>query len=62
MDFALNDEQKMMIDTIRRFIAEELHPLEQQVEDQGFLAPEVAKAKPWGCTPSTCRSSLAAVV
>ena len=34
MDFALNDEQKMMIDTLRRFIAEELHPLEQQVEDQ----------------------------
>ena len=23
MDFALNDEQKMMIDTVRRFIAEE---------------------------------------
>ena len=44
MDFALNDEQKMMIDTLRRFIAEELHPLEQQVEDQGFLAPEVAQA------------------
>jgi hypothetical protein len=30
MDFALSDEQKMMIDTVRRFIAEELHPLEDR--------------------------------
>lgn len=44
MDFALNEEQKMMIATVRRFIAEELHPLEDDVEQQGFLAPEKAKA------------------
>lgn len=44
MDFSLNDEQKMMIDTIRRFIAEELHPLEDELEDQGFLAKEKALA------------------
>jgi acyl-CoA dehydrogenase len=44
MDFSLNDEQKMMIDTIRRFIAEELHPLEAELEDQGFLAKEKALA------------------
>lgn len=44
MDFALNDEQKMMIDTIRRFIAEELKPLEQELEDQGFLAGEKSLA------------------
>ena len=37
MDFALNDEQKMMIDTIRRFIAEELHPLEDALENTGAL-------------------------
>lgn len=37
MDFALNDEQKMMIDTVRRFIAEELHPLEQTLEEHGAL-------------------------
>ncbi|MBX9610945.1 MAG: acyl-CoA dehydrogenase family protein [Burkholderiales bacterium] len=37
MDFALNDEQKMMIDTIRRFIAEELHPLEDPLENTGTL-------------------------
>ena len=28
MDFALNDEQKMMIETVRRFVKEEVHPLE----------------------------------
>ncbi|MCM2296215.1 acyl-CoA dehydrogenase family protein [Rhodoferax sp.] len=44
MDFSLNDEQKMMIDTLRRFIAEELHPLEDELEDQGFLAREKAMA------------------
>jgi acyl-CoA dehydrogenase len=42
MDFSLNDEQKMMIDTVRRFIAEELKPLEDEVEEKGFL--EQAKA------------------
>lgn len=44
MDFSLNDEQKMMIDTIRRFIAEELHPLEDELDEQGFLAKEKALA------------------
>jgi acyl-CoA dehydrogenase len=37
MDFSLSDEQKMMIDTIRRFIKEELHPLEDEVERDGKL-------------------------
>lgn len=44
MDFSLSDEQKMMIATVRRFIAEELHPLEAEVEEQGWLAPDKAKA------------------
>lgn len=43
MNFALNDEQKMMIDTVRRFIAEELKPLEDEIEQQGFLAPDKAR-------------------
>jgi len=42
MPFLLSDEQKMLLDTVRRFIAEELHPLEQQVEDSGVLAHETA--------------------
>ena len=44
MDFALNDEQKMMIDTVRRFIREELQPLEQRIEDDGELDHDSAKA------------------
>ncbi len=42
MDFALTDEQKMMIDTVRRFIREELKPLEDEVEVQGALATDKA--------------------
>lgn len=44
MDFSLNDEQRMLIDTVRRFIAEQLKPLEDPIEQQGFLAPEQARA------------------
>jgi acyl-CoA dehydrogenase len=44
MDFALNDEQKMMIDTVRQFISKELKPLEDEVEQHDFIAPDVAKA------------------
>lgn len=44
MDFALNDEQKMMIDTVRRFIAEELRPLEDAMERDGALPHETAQA------------------
>jgi acyl-CoA dehydrogenase len=44
MDFSLNDEQKMMIETVRRFIAEELKPLEMEIEEQGFLAKEKSLA------------------
>ncbi|MEY2954033.1 MAG: hypothetical protein RLZZ401_2120 [Pseudomonadota bacterium] len=44
MDFSLNDEQKMMIDTIRRFIAEELKPLEDGLEANGFLDTATAQA------------------
>ncbi|WP_077002318.1 acyl-CoA dehydrogenase family protein [Variovorax sp. KK3] len=42
MDFALNDEQRMMIDTVRRFIRDELQPLEQRVEDEGRLDDDTA--------------------
>ncbi|SAK63103.1 acyl-CoA dehydrogenase family protein [Caballeronia ptereochthonis] len=43
MDFTLSDTQKMMIETARRFVRAELQPLEQQVEDEGALAPEIAR-------------------
>lgn len=44
MDFALNDEQKMMIDTVRRFIKQELAPLEDEVENLGALDSTKAHA------------------
>ena len=44
MDFALNDEQKMMIETVRRFIRDELKPLEDEVESDGALDPAKARA------------------
>lgn len=44
MDFSLNDEQKMMIETVRRFIAEELKPLEAGLEENGFLDRTTAQS------------------
>jgi acyl-CoA dehydrogenase len=44
MDFSLSDEQRLLIDTVRRFIREELAPLEDEVERSGTLAPDTAAA------------------
>jgi acyl-CoA dehydrogenase len=44
MDFSLSDEQRLLIDTVRRFIREELSPLEDEVEATGQLAAEKARA------------------
>jgi acyl-CoA dehydrogenase len=44
MDFSLSNEQRLLIDTIRRFIREELAPLEEEVEASGVLSPDKARA------------------
>ncbi len=44
MDFGLDHEQQMLIDTVRDFIGKELQPLEEEVEETGVLAPEKARA------------------
>jgi len=44
MDFALNDEQRMLVATIRSFIEKELAPLEDDIEATGVLKPEIARA------------------
>ena len=44
MDFALNEEQTMLVDTVRSFIAKELAPLEDEIETTGVLRPELARA------------------
>lgn len=43
MDFALDAQQKLLVETVRRFVYAELAPLEAEVEDQGRLAPEKAR-------------------
>ncbi len=44
MDFGLSDEQRLIVDTVRRFVRTELAPLEDEVEATGRLAPEAARA------------------
>jgi acyl-CoA dehydrogenase len=44
MDFALSDEQRMLIETVRRFIRTELAPLEDRVEAEGRLDEATARA------------------
>jgi acyl-CoA dehydrogenase len=44
MNFALSEEQRLLITTARRFVETELIPLETEVEKTGKLAPETARA------------------
>ena len=37
MDFSLNHEQQLIVDTVRRFVEEELYPLEADLEKTGHL-------------------------
>lgn len=41
MDFALDTEQKMLVETARRFVEEELYPYEQEVEEGNHARPEL---------------------
>lgn len=43
MDFALTDEQRLLIQTVRRFVATELLPLEDEVEANKTLDPAKAR-------------------
>ena len=44
MDFDLSEEQELLVATVRRFVESNLIPLEDQVEEKGFLDPETAQA------------------
>lgn len=44
MDFARSEEQTMLVDMVRDFIARELAPLEEEIEATGVLKPELAAA------------------
>jgi alkylation response protein AidB-like acyl-CoA dehydrogenase len=43
MEFAPSDEQRMLIETARRFVEEELYPHERVVEETDAVPPEVAE-------------------
>ena len=43
MDFSLSEDQRTLVAMLRRFIEEKLAPLEETVEREGRLAPEVAR-------------------
>ena len=44
MNFALSPEQRLLVDTVRRFVDAELRPLEAGVEESGRLEIEVGEA------------------
>ena len=44
MDFALSEEERLLVSTVRRFVETELQPLEAEVEASGELAPDRAAA------------------
>ena len=39
MDFAYSDEQRMLVDTVRAFVAKELMPHEAEVERDNQVRP-----------------------
>ncbi len=43
MDLELSQEQKLLVTTVRGFIADELHPLEDMVDERGVLPPDDAE-------------------
>ncbi len=43
MDFALDDEQQAIVDTVRRFVVRELYPYEDEVERRGEVRPELVE-------------------
>ena len=42
MDFALTDEQEMIVSTVRSFVENEIYPHEAEVERTGVVPPDVA--------------------
>lgn len=44
MDFTLTHEQRLLVETVRDFIASELAPLEERIETEGRLDAETARA------------------
>ena len=43
MDFALTEEQQMIVDTVRGFVETEIYPHENEVERTGFVPRELGR-------------------
>ncbi len=43
MDFSIDDDQQMVVDTVRAFVARELAPYEDEVERTGQVRPELVQ-------------------
>ena len=41
MQFGLNEEQQLIVDTVRQFVEQEIYPHEDSVEKSGVVAPEL---------------------
>ncbi len=44
MHFALTAEQSLIVDTVRRFVEQEIYPHEEQVEQEGCVSPTLARS------------------
>ena len=43
VDFRISDEQKLIIDNVRRLIREEIRPLEEELDPDAFSLPPSEK-------------------
>ena len=43
MNFALTDEQRLIVDTVRRFLEQEIYPHEDEVDRTGVVPPELGR-------------------
>jgi acyl-CoA dehydrogenase len=43
VDFAVNDEQRLILETVRRFLEQEIYPYEAEVDRAGEVAPDLAR-------------------
>ena len=43
MYFGLTEEQKMIVETVRSFVENEIYPHENLVENKGFVPTEIAQ-------------------
>ena len=44
MHFGLNDEQQMIVDTVRTFVETEIYPHEEEVDRSGVVSDELANS------------------